>query len=159
MSLPTITIRQLIENGVHFGHNARRWNPKMGPYIYGVREGVHILDLTQTQPMLTRALQAVRDFAAKGGKILFVGTKMQAQEAIADAEKRKIKDQLYLFSTGGNVDEIKKFITGNNGKQRPMPVAIGVYCLNSWSCSPFTRKTGWFNMPVCDEIKLLVFKI
>ena len=81
------------------------------------------------------------------------------QEAIADAEKRKIKDQLYLFSTGGNVDEIKKFITGNNGKQRPMPVAIGVYCLNSWSCSPFTRKTGWFNMPVCDEIKLLVFSV
>ncbi|MBQ3034864.1 MAG: 30S ribosomal protein S2 [Alphaproteobacteria bacterium] len=88
MSLPTITIRQLIENGVHFGHNARRWNPKMGPYIYGVREGVHILDLTQTQPMLTRALQAVRDVAAKGGKILFVGTKMQAQEAIADAATR-----------------------------------------------------------------------
>ncbi len=88
MSLPTITIRQLIENGVHFGHNARRWNPKMGPYIYGVREGVHILDLTQTQPMLTRALQAVRDVAAKGGKILFVGTKMQAQEAIAEAATR-----------------------------------------------------------------------
>ena len=88
MSLPTITVRQLIENGVHFGHNARRWNPKMGPYIYGVREGVHILDLTQTQPMLTRALQAVRDVAAKGGKILFVGTKMQAQEAVRDAATR-----------------------------------------------------------------------
>ena len=88
MSLPTITVRQLIENGVHFGHNARRWNPKMGPYIYGVREGVHILDLTQTQPMLTRALQAVRDVAAKGGKILFVGTKMQAQEAVKDAATR-----------------------------------------------------------------------
>ena len=88
MSLPTITIRQLIENGVHFGHNARRWNPKMGPYIYGVREGVHILDLTQTQPMLQRALEAVRDVAAKGGKILFVGTKMQAQEAVATAAAR-----------------------------------------------------------------------
>ena len=88
MSLPTITVRQLIENGVHFGHNARRWNPKMGPYIYGVREGVHILDLTQTQPMLTRALQAVRDVAAKGGKILFVGTKMQAQEPVAEAATR-----------------------------------------------------------------------
>lgn len=88
MSLPTITVRQLIENGVHFGHNARRWNPKMGPYIYGVREGVHILDLTQTQPMLQRALQAVRDVAAKGGKILFVGTKMQAQDAVAEAATR-----------------------------------------------------------------------
>ncbi len=88
MTLPTITMRQLIESGVHFGHNARRWNPKMGPYIYGVREGVHILDLAQTQPMLYRALEAVRDVAAKGGKILFVGTKMQAQEPIAAAAAR-----------------------------------------------------------------------
>lgn len=88
MTLPTITMRQLIENGVHFGHNARRWNPKMGQYIYGIREGVHILDLTQTQPMLHRALEAVREVAAKGGKILFVGTKIQAQEPIAAAATR-----------------------------------------------------------------------
>lgn len=88
MTLPTITMRQLIESGVHFGHNARRWNPKMGPYIYGVRDGVHILDLGQTVPMLYRALEAVRDVAAKGGKILFVGTKPQAQEPIAAAAKR-----------------------------------------------------------------------
>lgn len=88
MTLPTITMRQLIESGVHFGHNARRWNPKMGQYIYGVREGVHILDLAQTLPMLYRALEAIRDVAAKGGKILFVGTKMQAQEPIAAAAAR-----------------------------------------------------------------------
>ncbi len=88
MTLPTISMRQLMEAGVHFGHNARRWNPKMGPYIYGSREGVHILDLTQTVPMLSRALEAVRDVAAKGGKILFVGTKMQAQEPIAAAATR-----------------------------------------------------------------------
>lgn len=88
MTLPTITMRQLIESGVHFGHNARRWNPKMGPYIYGIREGVHILDLTQTVPMLSRALEAIREVSAKGGKILFVGTKMQAQEPIATAATR-----------------------------------------------------------------------
>lgn len=88
MTTPTITMRQLIEAGVHFGHNARRWNPKMGQYIYGTRDGVHILDLTQTVPMLYKALEAVRDVAAKGGKVLFVGTKAQAQEPIAQAATR-----------------------------------------------------------------------
>lgn len=88
MTLPTISMRQLIEAGVHFGHNARRWNPKMGQYIYGTREGVHIMDLTQTVPMLYRALEAVREVAAKGGKVLFVGTKEQAQEPIEQAAKR-----------------------------------------------------------------------
>ncbi len=88
MTLPTITMRQLIESGVHFGHNARRWNPKMQQYIYGTREGVHIMDLTQTVPMLYRAMEAVRDVAAKGGKVLFVGTKTQAQEPIAAAAER-----------------------------------------------------------------------
>lgn len=88
MTLPTISIRQLMECGVHFGHNARRWNPKMGSYIYGTRDGIHIMDLTQTQPLLARALEAVREVAAKGGKILFVGTKIQAQEPIAAAAQR-----------------------------------------------------------------------
>ena len=78
----------MIESGVHFGHNARRWNPKMGQYIYGTRDGVHILDLTQTVPALYRAMEAVRDVAAKGGKVLFVGTKTQAREPIAEAAKR-----------------------------------------------------------------------
>jgi len=88
MTLPTISMRQMIEAGVHFGHNARRWNPKMGQYIYGTREGVHIMDLTQTVPMMYRAMEAIRDVAAKGGKILFVGTKPQAQEAVENAAKR-----------------------------------------------------------------------
>ena len=88
MTLPTISMRQMIEAGVHFGHNARRWNPKMGQYIYGTREGVHIMDLAQTVPMMYRAMEAVRDVAAKGGKVLFVGTKPQAQEAIESAAKR-----------------------------------------------------------------------
>ena len=88
MSIPTITMRQLIEAGVHFGHNARRWNPKMAPYIYGTRENVHIMDLNQTVPMLYRAMEAVRDVAAKGGKILFVATKAQASQVVAEAATR-----------------------------------------------------------------------
>jgi small subunit ribosomal protein S2 len=78
-------MRSLLEAGVHFGHQAHRWNPKMAPYLYGVRNGVHIVDLSQTVPMMFRALQAVSDAVAGGGRILFVGTKRQAQEAIAEA--------------------------------------------------------------------------
>ena len=88
MPFPTFTMRQLLEAGVHFGHQTRRWNPVMGPYIFGQRNGVHILDLTQTVPMLHRALQAARDVIASGGRVLFVGTKRQAQDPIADAAKR-----------------------------------------------------------------------
>jgi small subunit ribosomal protein S2 len=81
-------MRQLLEAGVHFGHQTRRWNPKMAPYLFGVRNGVHIIDLTQTVPMLHRALEATRDVAAAGGRILFVGTKRQAQEPITRAASR-----------------------------------------------------------------------
>ena len=88
MAIPTFTMRQLLEAGVHFGHHTRRWNPKMQSYIFGVRNGVHIIDLEQTVPQLARALQAIRDVAASGGRVLFVGTKRQAQEAVSDAAKR-----------------------------------------------------------------------
>jgi small subunit ribosomal protein S2 len=88
MAMPTFTMRQLLESGVHFGHHTRRWNPKMAPYIFGVRNGVHILDLEQTVPMLHQALQAVRDVVAGGGRVLFVGTKRPASEKIAEAAKR-----------------------------------------------------------------------
>ncbi len=88
MSLPDFSMRQLLEAGVHFGHQAHRWNPKMSEYIFGTRNNIHIVDLTQTVPMLHRALQAVSDTVAEGGRILFVGTKRQAQDAIADAAKR-----------------------------------------------------------------------
>ena len=81
-------MRQLLEAGVHFGHHTRRWNPKMAPYIFGVRNGIHIIDLEQTVPLLQRALEAIRDVAAGGGRVLFVGTKRQAQEAVAEAAKR-----------------------------------------------------------------------
>ena len=88
MAMPTFTMRQLLEAGVHFGHHTRRWNPKMSSYIFGARNGIHIIDLEQTVPNLHRALQAVRDVAASGGRVLFVGTKRQAQEPIAEAAKR-----------------------------------------------------------------------
>ncbi len=88
MAIPHFTMRQLLEAGVHFGHHTRRWNPKMKSYIFGVRNGVHIIDLEQTVPQLARALQAIRDVAAAGGRVLFVGTKRQAQEAVAEAAKR-----------------------------------------------------------------------
>jgi small subunit ribosomal protein S2 len=85
MALPEFTMRQLLEAGVHFGHQTQRWNPRMGPFIYGARNGIHIMDLAQTVPMLYLALQAIRDTVAKGGRVLFVGTKRQAAQPIADA--------------------------------------------------------------------------
>ncbi|BBK42860.1 30S ribosomal protein S2 [Allostella vacuolata] len=88
MAMPSFTMRQLLEAGVHFGHHTRRWNPKMRPYIFGTRNGVHILDLEQSVPMLHRSMQAVRDVVAGGGRVLFVGTKRQAQEPIAAAARR-----------------------------------------------------------------------
>ncbi|KPF86225.1 30S ribosomal protein S2 [alpha proteobacterium AAP38] len=88
MAMPTFTMRQLLEAGVHFGHHTRRWNPKMSTYIFGARNGVHIIDLEQTVPLLHRAMQAVRDVVAGGGRVLFVGTKRAAQEQVAASAKR-----------------------------------------------------------------------
>lgn len=85
MAMPSYTMRQLLEAGVHFGHTTRRWNPKMQPFIFGERNGIHIIDLEQTVPMLQQALQAVRDVAAGGGRILFVGTKRQAQQIVKES--------------------------------------------------------------------------
>ncbi|MEM6586922.1 MAG: 30S ribosomal protein S2 [Pseudomonadota bacterium] len=88
MALPEFTMRQLLEAGVHFGHQTQRWNPRMGQYIYGARNGIHILDLTQTVPLLDASLNAVRETVAKGGRVLFVGTKRQAAGPIADAAEK-----------------------------------------------------------------------
>ncbi|UUX50374.1 30S ribosomal protein S2 [Nisaea acidiphila] len=88
MSVPTFTMRQLLEAGVHFGHHTRRWNPKMQEYIFGVRNNVHILDLQQTVPMLHRALAAIRDVTASGGRVLMVGTKRQAADVIAETASK-----------------------------------------------------------------------
>jgi small subunit ribosomal protein S2 len=88
MALPEFTLRQLLEAGVHFGHQTQRWNPRMGPYIYGARNGIHIMDLTQTVPMLDQALKVIRDTVAKNGRILFVGTKRQAAAPVAEAAEK-----------------------------------------------------------------------
>ena len=88
MALPEFTMRQLLEAGVHFGHQTQRWNPRMGEFIYGARNGIHIMDLTQTVPMLDAALNVIRETVAKGGRLLFVGTKRQASTAIADSAEK-----------------------------------------------------------------------
>src|SRR6187402_1333514 len=85
MATTVVTMQQLLEAGAHFGHQTHRWNPKMKPYIFGDRNGVHIIDLSQTVPLFARALDFVNQTVARGGKVLFVGTKRQAQDPIAEA--------------------------------------------------------------------------
>lgn len=87
MAAPVVTLQQLIEAGVHFGHQTHRWNPKMKPYIFGARNGVHILDLSQSVPLFARSLDFIANAVSSGGKVLFVGTKRQAQEPIAEAAR------------------------------------------------------------------------
>ena len=97
MSLPDFSMRELLEAGVHFGHKKERWNPKMETFIYGKRNGIHIIDLSQTVPLLHQALLAIRDVAASGGRVLFVGTKRQASEHIADSARKSA--QYYINHT------------------------------------------------------------
>ena len=85
MAAPTVTMQQLIEAGAHFGHQTHRWNPRMKPYIFGARNGIHIIDLSQSVPLFARALDFVQQTARSGGKVLFVGTKRQAQDPIREA--------------------------------------------------------------------------
>ncbi|WP_118857180.1 30S ribosomal protein S2 [Sphingomonas mesophila] len=87
MATPVVTMQQLLEAGAHFGHQTHRWNPRMKPYIFGDRNGVHIIDLSQSVPLFARALDFVQQTAARGGKVLFVGTKRQAADPIADAAR------------------------------------------------------------------------
>ncbi len=96
MALPDYTMRSLLEAGAHFGHQSHRWNPKMAPFIFGARNNIHIIDLAQTVPLMHRALQAISDTVASGGRVLFVGTKRQASEPIADAARRSA--QYYINS-------------------------------------------------------------
>jgi small subunit ribosomal protein S2 len=105
--LPDFSMRQLLEAGVHFGHQSHRWNPKMGEFIFGTRNNIHIIDLAQSVPMLHRALQAVSDTVAKGGRILFVGTKRQAQDAVADAAKRSAQYYVNSRWLGGTLTNWK----------------------------------------------------
>ena len=107
MALPEFTMRQLLEAGVHFGHQTQRWNPRMGEFIYGARNGIHIMDLTQTVPMLDAALNAVRDTVAKGGRVLFVGTKRQAAGPIADAAEKSAQYYMNHRWLGGTLTNWK----------------------------------------------------
>ena len=107
MALPEFTLRQLLEAGVHFGHQTHRWNPRMGPYIYGDRNGIHIIDLTQTVPLMDAALEAIRATVAKGGRILFVGTKRQAQKAVHDAAERSAQYYMNHRWLGGTLTNWK----------------------------------------------------
>ena len=107
MALPEFNMRQLLEAGVHYGHQTQRWNPRMAEFIYGERNGIHIFDLTQTVPMLDAALQVVRDTVAKGGRVLFVGTKRQAQKAIAEAAEKSAQYYMNHRWLGGTLTNWK----------------------------------------------------
>lgn len=103
MALPEFSLRQLLEAGVHFGHQTHRWNPRMDQYIYGSRNGIHIMDLTQTVPLLDQALNVVRETVAKGGRVLFVGTKRQASKAVAEAAERSAQYYMNHRWLGGTL--------------------------------------------------------
>jgi small subunit ribosomal protein S2 len=134
MALPDFSMRQLLEAGVHFGHQAHRWNPKMGEYIFGTRNNIHIVDLAQTVPMLHRALQAVSDTVAKGGRILFVGTKRQAQDAISEAAKRSAQYYVNSRWLGGTLTNWKT-ISGSISRLRKLDEM-----LNSGESGGYTKK-------------------
>ncbi len=124
MALPDYSMRQLLEAGAHFGHQAHRWNPKMLPYIFGTRNNIHIIDLAQSVPMLYRALQAVSDTVARGGRVLFVGTKRQAQDAIADAAKRSAQYYVNSRWLGGMLTNWKT-ISGSIQRLRKVDEILG----------------------------------
>jgi small subunit ribosomal protein S2 len=105
--LPSFTMRQLLEAGVHFGHQSHRWNPKMAPYIFGTRNNIHVVDLTQTTPLLHQALVKVSDTVAKGGRVLFVGTKRQAADSIAEAARRSAQYYINHRWLGGTLTNWK----------------------------------------------------
>jgi small subunit ribosomal protein S2 len=103
MALPEFSMRQLLEAGVHFGHQTHRWDPKMRSYIFGERNGIHVIDLSQTVPLLHQALVKIRDVVAAGGRVLFVGTKRQAQQPIAEAAQRCAQYYMNVRWLGGTL--------------------------------------------------------
>jgi small subunit ribosomal protein S2 len=107
MALPDFSMRQLLEAGAHFGHQSHRWNPKMAPYLFGVRNNIHIIDLAQSVPLLHQALKTISDTVAKGGRVLFVGTKRQAAPAISDAAKRSAQYFINSRWLGGTLTNWK----------------------------------------------------
>ena len=134
MALPEFSMRQLLEAGVHFGHQSHRWNPKMAEYIFGARNNIHIIDLAQTVPLLHNALKAVSDTVAKGGRILFVGTKRQAQDVVAEAAKRSAMYFVNSRWLGGTLTNWKT-ISGSIKRLRHLDEV-----LNSGDASSYTKK-------------------
>jgi small subunit ribosomal protein S2 len=134
MALPDFSMRQLLEAGVHFGHQSHRWNPKMADYIFGARNNIHIIDLAQTVPLLHRALQAVSDTVAKGGRVLFVGTKRQAQDGVAEAAKRSAQYFVNSRWLGGTLTNWKT-VSGSIKRLRQLDEM-----LNSSESGQYTKK-------------------
>ena len=134
MALPDYTMRQLLEAGVHFGHQTHRWNPKMKPFIFGSRANIHILDLAQTVPLLHQALKAVSDTVARGGRVLLVGTKRQAQEEIAEAAHRSAQYYVNSRWLGGMLTNWKT-ISGSIQRLRKLDET-----LNSEQSARLTKK-------------------
>ena len=124
MALPDFSMRGLLEAGAHFGHQSHRWNPKMAPYIFGARNNIHIIDLAQTVPLLHQALKTVSDTVAKGGRVLFVGTKRQAQDQIADAAKRSAQYYINSRWLGGMLTNWKT-ISGSINRLRKLDEQLG----------------------------------
>jgi small subunit ribosomal protein S2 len=124
MALPDFSMRSLLEAGAHFGHQSHRWNPKMAPFIFGARNNIHIIDLAQTVPLLHQALKQVSDTVAKGGRVLFVGTKRQASEQIADAAKRCAQYYVNSRWLGGMLTNWKT-ISGSINRLRKLDEQLG----------------------------------
>jgi small subunit ribosomal protein S2 len=124
MAIPDFTMRGLLEAGAHFGHQSHRWNPKMAPFIFGARNNIHIIDLAQTVPLLHQALKIVSDTVAKGGRVLFVGTKRQAQDQIADAAKRSAQYFINSRWLGGTLTNWKT-ISGSIQRLRKLDEQLG----------------------------------
>src|SRR6202162_2364254 len=124
MALPDFSMRQLLEAGVPFGHQSHRWNPKMADYIFGARNNIHIIDLAQTVPLLHRELPAVSDTVARGGRILFVGTKRQAQDGVAEAAKRSAQYFVNSRWLGGTLTNWKT-ISASISRLRKLDEQLG----------------------------------
>jgi small subunit ribosomal protein S2 len=124
MALPDYNMRGLLEAGAHFGHQSHRWNPKMAPYIFGARNNIHIIDLAQTVPLLHQALKVISDTVAKGGRVLLVGTKRQAQEQIADAARRSAQYYINSRWLGGTLTNWKT-ISGSIQRLRKLDEMLG----------------------------------
>ncbi|MBO6716618.1 MAG: 30S ribosomal protein S2 [Rhizobiaceae bacterium] len=135
MALPDFSMRQLLEAGVHFGHQTHRWNPKMSEYIFGSRNNIHIIDLSQTVPLLHQALKKVSDTVSTGGRVLFVGTKRQASEIIADSAKRSAQYYVNARWLGGMLTNWK---TISNSIQRLRK--LEELLVNEEEASAFTKK-------------------